>query len=134
MTVNETAIESKARPSDVLELLVKVAALVAVVLPIVGAGVRATAFALAGTPNPLELAVAEPVSQLVTTALLAGAPIAAAIVALAPFVYRDWPRPNVAPRNYNLSPRQGLFFIILGSFFGDCSRRPSRARRIDLDD
>jgi len=60
MAVSEPTGESKARQSDVLELLVKVAALVAVVLPIVGAGVRAMAFALAGTPHPLELAVAEP--------------------------------------------------------------------------
>jgi hypothetical protein len=100
--------------SDILELLVKVAALVAVVLPIVGAGVRATAFALAGVSNPLGLAVAEPVSVLATTALVAVAPIAAAIVALAPFLYRDWPRPKVPPRRSNLSLRAARAAVALG--------------------
>jgi hypothetical protein len=114
MAVSGSAGERPPAQADILELLVKVGALVAVVLPIVGAGVRATAFALAGIPNPLELAVAEPVSKLVTTALVAAAPVAAAIAALAPFVYRDWPRPNAPLRNYALASRGSHFLIALG--------------------
>jgi hypothetical protein len=89
---------------DVLELLVKVAALVAVVLPIIGAGIRVTAFTLAGEPNPLEMAVAEPVSELIATALKAVLPFVGAFVLLAPTLYQEWPRPQVPPRYYHRLP------------------------------
>jgi hypothetical protein len=104
MAVNQPTAERQAPRSDALELLVKVAALVAVVLPIVGAGVRATAFALVGVQSPLELAVAQPVSELINTALKAVVPLAGALVVLAPTLFREWPRPNVAPRYVHRVP------------------------------
>jgi hypothetical protein len=100
---------------DVLELLVKVAALVAVVLPIVGAGVRFTAFALAGVTNPLEMALAQPVSELVGSAMKAVAPVAGGIVVLAPNLYREWPRRNIAPRYYHRVPTPVA--LIVGTIF-----------------
>jgi hypothetical protein len=112
MAVKESASERHAPTTDVLELLVKIAALVVVVLPAVGGGVRATAFALAGVPSPLEMAVAEPVSDLVTTALKAVVPITAGLVVLAPSIYRDWPRPNVAPHYYHRMPTP--FALVIG--------------------
>lgn len=80
--------------SDALELLVKVAALIAVVLPIVGASVRALAFALAGVQNPLEMAATQPVSGLVITALKASGPSVLPVVVLSIVTYQSWSRPR----------------------------------------
>ncbi|HCG00893.1 MAG TPA: hypothetical protein DEV93_10170 [Chloroflexi bacterium] len=115
MAVNKSAAEPVAPRYDFLELLVKVAALVAVVLPIVGVGVRAIAFTLAGVHDPIEMAVAQPVSDLVSTALKAVAPVAGGIVLLAPTVYQDWPRPNVAPRSYHRLPTP--LALVIGAVF-----------------
>lgn len=113
MTVSTA--EHPAPHSDVLELLVKVTALVALLLPIVGAGVRATAFIVAGVPSPLEMAVAEPVPGLVSTALKAVVPITGAIVLLAPTLYQEWPRANVPPRVYHRVPTP--IALIIGTVF-----------------
>jgi hypothetical protein len=121
MAVTESAAEHPTPRSDVLELLVKVTALVALVLPIVGAGVRATAFILAGVPSPLEMAVAEPVADLVSTALKTVVPVTGAIVLLAPTLYQEWPRPNDPPRVYHRVPTPialaiGIVFLSVPAF------------------
>ncbi len=96
MAVTQPAADLQAPRYDVLELVVKVAALIAVVLPIVGAGVRAIAFLLAGVPNPLDMAATQPVSGLFITALKANWPSVLPVVILSVLTYQNWSRPHLA--------------------------------------
>jgi hypothetical protein len=84
------ATQPTAQHSEDLELLVKVTALMAGILPVVGAGVRAIAFYLAGVPSPLDMAVRQPVSALASTAFNASGLIAVFFAALIFAAHRGW--------------------------------------------
>jgi len=82
------------RYADPLELMVKVTGLVALVVPVVGAGIRATAFLLAGIPNPINLAIADSLGGLASTTLEAIGFNVVFVAALAFVAHRGWLRTN----------------------------------------
>lgn len=57
-----------ATSKDPIELTVQLLGLIVVVLPVVGIGIRAIAFAIGGVPSPIELAVKDSVQDLALTA------------------------------------------------------------------
>ncbi len=108
---------------DPVELAVQLLGLVVIVLPVVGIGIRAVAFAIGGIPNPLELAATDSVQDLALTAAKGTGlwTVVAFVVGLA--VYSGWlPKRQRRPisRLAFWSPLGffAIFLALLGDFPG----------------
>jgi hypothetical protein len=88
----------RGQKGDILELLVKTAGLVVIILPLVGAGIRALAFALAGLPDPIALAADNSVASLAVTAIKAVGFLVAVVAALGFLAHRGWAKPYTGTR------------------------------------
>src|SRR5712692_1898045 len=88
----------------VLELTVKIAGLVVVVLPVVGVAIRFIAFAVGGVPNAIDMATRESVAGLASTAIQAVGAGVVTVAVLAFLAYRGFFVPMPPPGKY--SPRR----------------------------
>ncbi len=110
---------------DPVELAVQVLGLVAILLPLIGVGIRAVAFVISGIPNPLELAAKDGVPDLALTATKAVAPLAIMYSAFALAVYYGWlsklpqPKPMSKPMSRFRALPVGLILLMLLAFLAD---------------
>lgn len=113
-------------PKDPIEIAVQLLGLIVVVLPIVGIGIRAVAFAIGGVPNPLELAAKDSVQDLALTAAKGTGLWPVFVAAMAFVTYRGW----LPKRDSNRRPISrfafwsplgfiAIFLAFLGDFPGE---------------
>jgi hypothetical protein len=118
---NDDQSRAKTSSKEPVELAVQVLGLVAVLLPVMGLGIRAVAFAISGVPNPMELAEKDGVPDLALTAVKAAGPLAVFYAVFSLAVYYGW----LGKLHRRTSPSRvptwaaGLIALMLLAFLAD---------------